>query len=605
MRGKMNEIALQHDASRIVQAAIQFGTPAQRKEILIELCANTAEAAEASGSKMEQLPELSKIQYAHFVTLKLIKYCAKDDECVNMMVKSFKGTIPKLAVHSVASRVLEAMFLKFPPKATMSLKQEFYGPHFSLFFTKPSNNNTKVTTTKGSNSTIPTLKSNLELEHTTDAQRKAAMEFVKDLIQRGLTKGFFGFAYFQELVAEYMEVATPTDIRNDMVSSIVDHSLEMLSTRAGAKVVAACASYGTPKDRKRMLKNLKGYTRSSLMHKDAYLAVLQLIQVTDDTVSTQKSLLNELVTVPTKEEEEGAAAAKAAVAAISKQQDVDDEEDDDEMNDQDKKKKKKTKKASLSSSSSSSSPLLELALDNTASKLFLLLLVKEEEARLKYFDTYEQSILVSQPMILEKGQLVPTSKKDPQSRVQELLQHLSPGLAELCSNVENVQQMIQSVPGSRVLKEVYAADLASEAVVEALMKICLAAVQEDNKDEENKSGSLFEDPVGHWLIKNIILYDAQRTDPTQALFSKAFVEQLGDRFMDVAKSNRGAFVVAALLKVPAVQKVVRSKLAPASKNGKQIQKLSKSAPPKKGGDDRKQPPTAGYEALWKELSSKK
>lgn len=77
IRGKVNEIALQHDASRVVQAAIQFGNEDQRKELLTEICAEGATG----------LAELSKIQYAHFVCLKFIKYCNRDQECVKMIVR--------------------------------------------------------------------------------------------------------------------------------------------------------------------------------------------------------------------------------------------------------------------------------------------------------------------------------------------------------------------------------------------------------------------------------------------------------------------------------------------------------------------------------------
>jgi pumilio family protein 6 len=75
LRGKVNEVALQHDASRVVQAAIQFGTREERKEIVMELC--------QTGS----LAELSKVQYAHFAVLKMIKYCSRDEECVRAIVK--------------------------------------------------------------------------------------------------------------------------------------------------------------------------------------------------------------------------------------------------------------------------------------------------------------------------------------------------------------------------------------------------------------------------------------------------------------------------------------------------------------------------------------
>lgn len=81
IRGKVNEIALQHDASRVVQAAVQFGNDEQRKELLQEICADSAAG----------LAELSKIQYAHFLCLKFIKYCARDPECVKTIVKVSGG----------------------------------------------------------------------------------------------------------------------------------------------------------------------------------------------------------------------------------------------------------------------------------------------------------------------------------------------------------------------------------------------------------------------------------------------------------------------------------------------------------------------------------
>jgi pumilio homology domain family member 6 len=75
LRGKVNEVALQHDANLFVQAFIQFGTPGERKEIVMQLC------------QMGSLAKLSKVQYAHFVILKIIKYCSSDEDCVRAIVK--------------------------------------------------------------------------------------------------------------------------------------------------------------------------------------------------------------------------------------------------------------------------------------------------------------------------------------------------------------------------------------------------------------------------------------------------------------------------------------------------------------------------------------
>jgi hypothetical protein len=85
IRGKVAEIALQHDASRVVQAAIQFGSDADRRELLSELCA----------SKDGCLVELAKIQYAHFCCLKFIKYCSRDDQCVKLIIQVRRETNEK------------------------------------------------------------------------------------------------------------------------------------------------------------------------------------------------------------------------------------------------------------------------------------------------------------------------------------------------------------------------------------------------------------------------------------------------------------------------------------------------------------------------------
>jgi pumilio family protein 6 len=92
LKGKCMEVAMQHDASRCVQGLLQFGTEEQRREVVMELCdagsssKSTDEKNNNNQSNMN-LAELCKIQYAHFVVLKMIKYCAKDEVCVKLIVK--------------------------------------------------------------------------------------------------------------------------------------------------------------------------------------------------------------------------------------------------------------------------------------------------------------------------------------------------------------------------------------------------------------------------------------------------------------------------------------------------------------------------------------
>lgn len=539
--GKVQEIALQHDASRVVQAALQFGNAEERRQVLKEL-------TNAS------LLELSKNQYAHFVVLKSIKYCASDKESVKMIVKvsrgmklqlsilfvlvlsyqslftamllqALKGNIPKLAVHATGSKTVEALFQSFPNKSTAVLQQEFYGPHFALF---------AADVAQGTGGTPTTLATHLSKS---PDKKEAALSFIKKILEKGIEKSLFGYQYYQDLFAEYMANAPSQDIRQ-MAPSVVDHSVHLLSSKAGTRVVAACAAYGTAKDRKRILKSLKGFSKSALLHRDAYLAVLRLVQVTDDTVSTQKNVFNELLTAPTETEEE--------------------EEEE------------------------ATPPLLEVALHDQASKLFLMLLATDEASWKKVFDPYELELLDPNPTVTENGEEVPTRKKDHERHRQELLQHLQKPLMELSQT--NTRELMFSLSGSALIREIYNT-WHSNDLVQAVVEICESELEPTGEGKEGDL-PLFEDRVGQLAIKNLILCDVEVEDGKGGL-AKAFFEKLQDRLMEIAQSNRGAFVVAALCKVPSVR-------------AESIKKLKKKTGKLKELAD-KGKATAGFKALLKEI----
>lgn len=63
MEGQVLQVTLRHDASRIVESILQYGTEKQREKILTELTS--------------KLVEISKTPYGHFVVLKVIFYHVK------------------------------------------------------------------------------------------------------------------------------------------------------------------------------------------------------------------------------------------------------------------------------------------------------------------------------------------------------------------------------------------------------------------------------------------------------------------------------------------------------------------------------------------------
>jgi pumilio family protein 6 len=579
--GKFYRVAMQHDASRIVQAALQYGNDEQRRIVVKELCEGNTDNKNSANSKTNggQLVEIAKGQYSHFVILKIIKYCFKDDEVVKLVVKNLKGHMTKLAVHAVAARVVELLFSTFPTKATTLLKLELYGPRFALFESGEFSNTSTATSSTSSSSQHPTLSSILQSHPN---EKDSTLSFLLNILNKGIEKSLFGFAYFAGLLCDYVTNAPKNDVQS-FASSLVDHSIHLLSTKAGSRVVAECAAYGTAKDRKRLIKSLKGFARKGLLHADAYIAIIRIVDVTDDTVNVQKSILSELLIAP-----DTTTATATANTLLLDGKDQQKEEEEKDTTDQ--------------------SPLLELALNETSSKLFLYLLVKDDDERKKYFHPSELEILHSNPCVTDgqDSKPVPTSKKNPNTRRGELLQYMKNSLVDLCQKHTDV--LMRSRNGSRILNEVVSS-FPSEDIYNSVVQAC-----DHSNDDDGDILSIFEDPVGHLTLKNLIMKGNDDSANKSKLKSIAY--RLNDKYhgslLDtIGKSNRGAFVLAAMVASPDVGGKVKKEL---EQKKDVIEKLINDGSSKKEKENKKNKKMneekaktmgskAGYMALLNSLAS--
>mmetsp|Transcript_22161 Transcript_22161/g.25227 ORF Transcript_22161/g.25227 Transcript_22161/m.25227 type:complete len:635 (-) Transcript_22161:86-1990(-) len=492
----VGEIALQHDASRVVQAAIQFATtPEQRLQLTQALSS--------------QMVEISKNPYAHFCVLKVIQYGHTHDATVRALLQTFKGNLCKLSVHAVGARVIEMLFSTLSSKQTRALRQEYYGPHFSLF-----NDNAEEIGN--------TLAENLKRQPQHEA---VSREFLyRNILSKGMEKNLYGFGYFQQLLWEYVEVLPDDEFVSSLLSQLSEQALHLISTRAGTKVVMRCIARGTAKDRRKIMKALKGYARSSLMHRDAYLAILQLILVTDDTVTLHRLCLAELLS------------------------DGDDKDDDDEKEEEEK-----------------THPLMEFAIDENASKLFLMLLISDdEEERRKYLDPLELEVLETTSS---------TSKKDPELRRKELVTYLTPALRSLCTN--HASELSNSIPGTKVLLQAYKCFDDDDDIVKAYLDLDVAT----------------EHAVEHYFLQHVIACKKKTT------FADALWKQLQNSDGDVNVINsRQAFVILSLF-----QQQKEKQGSSLSLSGITSQRLQQVLKTKKAAKE----PTAGIEALLKFIDGQK
>lgn len=118
MKGRVSELVFKHDASRIVQTAVKYGTKEQRKLI----------AQELKGKYVE----LSQSAYGRYLTVKMMEYGTAETK--DMVVKEMFGNVRKLIKHKLASIVVEDTWRQYATnKQKAVLLKEFYGVEFAIF----------------------------------------------------------------------------------------------------------------------------------------------------------------------------------------------------------------------------------------------------------------------------------------------------------------------------------------------------------------------------------------------------------------------------------------------------------------------------------------
>lgn len=189
------------------------------------------------------------------------------------IIKQFYGLVPSLMKQKYASRVIEYIYNEVGKSIHKKfLVQEFFGIEFKTF--KSEDNKTfddiiKKDPIKITNnikeSILPILNKPELLNHS--------------FLHLPILK-FFQYS-------DYIQIT-------DMINHMKEHIVRIVHTKEGSKVGCLCIAYGTPKDRKVIIKSLKSYCKKIALEEYAHIFLLRIFQNVDDTVLINKSILSEL-----------------------------------------------------------------------------------------------------------------------------------------------------------------------------------------------------------------------------------------------------------------------------------------------------------------------
>ena len=153
--------------------------------------------------------------------------------------------------------------------------EEFYGNEFALF---------KATQSRK-------LADILEEQ---PEKREQILKNIMEVVNTLLTKGLIYLSISHHVLNEFYENGTPELIR-EMTGLLAPELVHTVRTRYGAQVAAKCAGYASAKERKAIIKSLKGNILPIAQEPHGHMLIVKLLAVTDDTVLLTKAILRELL----------------------------------------------------------------------------------------------------------------------------------------------------------------------------------------------------------------------------------------------------------------------------------------------------------------------
>lgn len=252
-------IVFMHDMSRVVQCIVKHCEMDVRRAICQEV--------------KPHIVQMLHSGYAKNCVQALLRYSSR--EIKSDVISAFYGNVVKLMSHTVSAPLVEYTYSACCTDLDkVYFKQEFYGDLYKL---------------KDEN-----VKSLSDLFKTAEYAKSGTLSVVKANLVRILNKGLnVNSSLLHTVMFEFFEECSMED-KNELIVMLRDFIVNLSQTKFGARVATQCIWHGNNKDRKVILKALKGNVKTISTSEHGYMILLALFDSVDDTVLVKKIVLAEL-----------------------------------------------------------------------------------------------------------------------------------------------------------------------------------------------------------------------------------------------------------------------------------------------------------------------
>ncbi|APA14761.1 hypothetical protein SS1G_06776 [Sclerotinia sclerotiorum 1980 UF-70] len=269
--GRIKDFVLKHDSVRVVQTAVKYSNPEQKRLIAKELAGTYRQLAES--------------RYAKFLIGKLL--VQGDDEIRDLIVPEFYGHVRRLIKHPEAGWILDDIYRGVATKQQKAIiLREWYGAEFAVM----ERDTSKFLTGELS-----------EILAAEPGKRAPIMRYLQEMINHLLQKKTNGFTLLHDAMLQYfLNAKQGTEEITDFIELLKgdeegDLMKNLAFTKSGARVVCLALAYGGAKDRKHILKMYKDTLQLMAGDPNGHIVILTAYEVIDDTVLTAKSIFPELL----------------------------------------------------------------------------------------------------------------------------------------------------------------------------------------------------------------------------------------------------------------------------------------------------------------------
>ncbi|URD72029.1 Pumilio [Musa troglodytarum] len=298
MNGKFVEIAGSHVAARVLQTCVKYCTQEERDAVFEAL--------------RPQLLALSRKKYAVHLVKKLLDHGGKKQ--LEWFISSLHGHVTSLLRHSVGSAVIDYVFHLANGSQKQILLMEMYSTELQLF---------KDLTLTNSGRLVDII-SKLGL------QKSSVLQHMMSVIQPLLEKGIVDHSIIHKALMEFFTIAdksSAADVIQQLLPLLVRESasaeesphfsapemqkkmkiknknvkepllVRMIRTRDGLKICILCVKHASAKERKKVIKGIKGHVRKLSLDQLGSLLLVCVLSVVDDTKLVTKIVIRELQTM--------------------------------------------------------------------------------------------------------------------------------------------------------------------------------------------------------------------------------------------------------------------------------------------------------------------